>query len=314
LPPISIEEMEVLNPQDAKRILEAALLCAHQPMTLRDMRQLFDDTVSADTVRAMLADLSAQWEGKGVALCELATGWRFQTRPDVQAHLDRLNPEKPPKYSRATLETLAIIAYKQPVTRGDIEDIRGVTVSTNIVKQLEDRGWIEVIGHRDAPGRPGLYATTRHFLDDLGLASLNQLPTLEGLPVSQGLLPGMGSDVAPGQGEAEPAVAAEAVGANEQGSLIGADTAEAVAAAPDLSHKVTPDALRDALPADLHADLLAPASNLGAEAGLSAESPAAAALDALDATHATASPSPSIPGASDETPAESEPNSFPPAP
>jgi len=136
LPTISIEEMEVLNPQDARRILEAALLCAHQPMTLRDMRQLFDDTMSADTVRALLADLSSQWDGRGVELRELANGWRFQTRADVQEHLDRLNPEKPPKYSRATLETLAIIAYKQPVTRGDIEDIRGVTVSANIIKQL----------------------------------------------------------------------------------------------------------------------------------------------------------------------------------
>ncbi len=183
--------MEVLNPQDAKRILEAALLCAHQPMTLRDMRQLFDDTMSADTVRALLAEVGASWDGRGVELRELATGWRFQTKADVQAHLDRLNPERPPKYSRATLETLAIVAYKQPVTRGDIEDIRGVTVSTNIVKQLEDRGWIEVIGHRDAPGRPGLYATTRQFLDDLGLASLNQLPTLDGLPVGQALLPGL---------------------------------------------------------------------------------------------------------------------------
>lgn len=183
--------MEVLNPQDAARILEAALLCADEPMTLRAMRQLFDDTVSADGVREMLAGLQAQWEGRGVELRELATGWRFQTRSDVQAHLDRLNPEKPPKYSRATLETLAIIAYKQPVTRGDIEDIRGVTVSSNIVKQLEDRGWIEVIGHREAPGRPGLYATTKQFLDDMGLASLSQLPTLDGLPVSQALLPGL---------------------------------------------------------------------------------------------------------------------------
>ncbi|MFN3887238.1 MAG: SMC-Scp complex subunit ScpB [Aquabacterium sp.] len=183
--------MEVLNPQESLRILEAALLCAHQPMSLREMRQLFDDTVSADTVRSMLSDIAAQWEGRGVALCEVASGWRFQTRPDVQAHLDRLNPEKPPRYSRATLETLAIIAYKQPVTRGDIEDIRGVTVSSQIVRQLEDRGWVEVIGHRDAPGRPGLYATTRQFLDDMGLSSLAQLPTLDGLPVAQGLLPGM---------------------------------------------------------------------------------------------------------------------------
>lgn len=187
----TIEEMEVLNPQDAERILEAALLCASQPMTVRDMRQLFDNAVSADAVRSMLDTLSSQWVGRGVELRELASGWRFQTRADVQSHLDRLNPEKPPKYTRATLETLAIIAYKQPVTRGDIEDIRGVTVSANIIKQLEDRGWVEVIGHRDTPGRPALFATSRQFLDDLGLASLSQLPTLEGLPVSQGLLPGL---------------------------------------------------------------------------------------------------------------------------
>ena len=195
--------MEVLNPQDARRILEAALLCAHQPMTLRDMRQLFDDTLSADGVRAMLAELTGEWGDKGVELRETATGWRFQTRADVQAHLDRLNPEKPPKYSRATLETLAIIAYKQPVTRGDIEDIRGVTVSSNIVKQLEDRGWVEVIGHREAPGRPGLYATTKQFLDDLGLASLSQLPTLDGLPVSQALLPGLEDEASPQASAAE---------------------------------------------------------------------------------------------------------------
>jgi len=183
--------MEVLNPQDAQCILEAALMCAEQPMTVREMRQLFDDTMSADSVLALLADLSARWDGRGVELRQVASGWRFQARAEVQVHLGRLNPEKPPKYSRATLETLAIVAYKQPVTRGDIEDIRGVTVSSNIIKQLEDRGWIEVIGHRDGPGRPGLFATTRRFLDDLGLASLNQLPTLDGLPVSQALLPGL---------------------------------------------------------------------------------------------------------------------------
>jgi segregation and condensation protein B len=129
-----------------------------------------------------------------VELRESASGWRFQTTADVQEYLDRLNPEKPPKYSRATMETLAIIAYKQPVTRGDIEDIRGVTVSTQMVKQLEDRGWIEVIGHRDAPGRPGLYATTRHFLDDMGLKSLDQLPALDGMLGAQGMLPGLDND------------------------------------------------------------------------------------------------------------------------
>jgi segregation and condensation protein B len=210
--------MEVLNPQDAQRILEAALLCAHQPMTLRDMRQLFDDTMSADTVRALLADIGSQWDGRGVELRELATGWRFQTSADVQEHLDRLNPEKPPKYSRATLETLAIIAYKQPVTRGDIEDIRGVTVSSNIIKQLEDRGWIEVIGHREGPGRPGLFATTKQFLDDLGLASLSQLPTLDGLPVSQALLPGLD------EAEPEEAAAVEAGSTADQASLLEAPT------------------------------------------------------------------------------------------
>lgn len=183
--------MEVLEPKDARRILEAALLSADRPMTVRDMRQLFDGALSTDAVVTLLGELVEAWADRGVNLRELASGWRFQTASDVQLYLDRLNPEKPPKYSRATLETLAIIAYKQPVTRGDIEDIRGVTVSSQIVKQLEDRGWIEVIGHREAPGRPALFATTRHFLDDLGLASLSQLPTLDGLPVSQALLPGL---------------------------------------------------------------------------------------------------------------------------
>ncbi|HEX5312612.1 SMC-Scp complex subunit ScpB [Aquabacterium sp.] len=183
--------MEVVNPQGAVRILEAALLCSHQPMSVRDLRQLFDNEVSAEDIRGWLAELSSQWSGRGVELRELASGWRFQTSSDVQEHLDRLNPEKPPKYSRATMETLAIIAYKQPVTRGDIEDIRGVTVSSQIIKQLEDRGWVEVIGHRDAPGRPGLYATTKHFLDDMGLSSLSQLPALDSLPVSADLLPGL---------------------------------------------------------------------------------------------------------------------------
>ena len=208
--------MEVLNPQDAQNILEAALMCADQPMTVREMRQLFDDTLSADGILALLADIGGLWEGRGIELRQVANGWRFQTRADVQAHLDRLNPEKPPKYSRATLETLAIIAYKQPVTRGDIEDIRGVTVSSNIVKQLEDRGWVEVIGHRDVPGRPGLYATTRQFLDDLGLASLSQLPTLDGLPASQALLPGLEAE--------EPVLAsandADAEPSEDQASLL----------------------------------------------------------------------------------------------
>ncbi len=200
--------MEVLNPQDAKRILEAALLSADRPMTVRDMRQLFDGTLSTDGVMTLLAELVEAWRERGVNLRELASGWRFQTTDDVQPYLDRLNPEKPPKYSRATMETLAIVAYKQPVTRVDIEDIRGVTVSSQIVKQLEDRGWIEVIGHREAPGRPALFATTRQFLDDMGLSSLSQLPTLDGLPISQALLPGLG-DLPPEEGSPADAASAD---------------------------------------------------------------------------------------------------------
>jgi len=171
-----------MNTQDAKRVLETALICAQAPLPLRDMRALFADELGPDTLRTLLDELVREWEGRGVELVALASGWRFQSRPEMREYLDRLNPEKPPKYSRAVLETLAIIAYRQPVTRGDIEDIRGVTVSTQIVKQLEDRNWIEAIGYREAPGRPALYATTRQFLDDLGLASLEQLPTLDGTP------------------------------------------------------------------------------------------------------------------------------------
>ena len=171
-----------MNTQDAKRVLETALICAQAPLPLRDMRVLFDDQVGPDTLRSLLDELARDWEGRGVELVALASGWRFQSRPEMREYLDRLNPEKPPRYSRAVMETLAIVAYRQPVTRGDIEDIRGVTVSSQIVKQLEDRGWIEAIGYREAPGRPALYATTRQFLDDLGLASLDQLPALESAP------------------------------------------------------------------------------------------------------------------------------------
>jgi segregation and condensation protein B len=169
-----------MNTQDAKRVLETALICAQQPLPLRDMRTLFADELGPDSLRALLDELTRDWEGRGVELVALSTGWRFQSRPEMRDYIDRLNPEKPPKYSRAVMETLAIIAYRQPVTRGDIEDIRGVTVSSQIVKQLEDRNWIEAIGYREAPGRPALYATTKQFLDDLGLASLEQLPMLEG--------------------------------------------------------------------------------------------------------------------------------------
>ncbi|MBN3789366.1 SMC-Scp complex subunit ScpB [Burkholderia sp. Ac-20353] len=168
-----------MNTQEAKIVLETALICAQEPLKLGDLRKLFADSVSADTVRTLLEDLKQDWSGRGVELVALASGWRFQSKPAMRSFLDRLHPEKPPKYSRAVLETLAIIAYRQPVTRGDIEEIRGVTVNTQVVKQLEDRGWIEVIGHRDVPGRPALYATTKQFLDDLGLKALDELPALE---------------------------------------------------------------------------------------------------------------------------------------
>ncbi len=168
-----------MNTQEAKIVLETALICAQEPLKVGDLRKLFADGLSADTVRALLEDLRSEWSARGVELVALATGWRFQSKPEMRPYLDRLNPEKPPKYSRAVLETLAIIAYRQPVTRGDIEEIRGVTVNTQVIKQLEDRNWIEVIGHRDVPGRPALYATTKQFLDDLGLKALDELPPLE---------------------------------------------------------------------------------------------------------------------------------------
>ncbi len=180
-----------MNTADARRILETALICAPEPLSLRDMAALFDGALSPDTLRRLLADLQLAWSGRGVELVCLASGWRFQSRPEMRPFLDRLHPEKPPKYSRAVLETLAIIAYRQPVTRGDMEDIRGVTINSAILKQLEDRGWIEVIGHKETVGRPALYATTRQFLDDLGLASLDALPPLEDRSAGDDFLPGL---------------------------------------------------------------------------------------------------------------------------
>lgn len=168
-----------MNTVDAKRVLETALICALQPVSVRELRTLFDDALGSDTLKSLLAQLQQDWAQRGVELVQVATGWRFQSRPEMRVYLDRLHPEKPPRYTRAALETLAIIAYRQPVTRGDIEDVRGVTVNSLIIKQLEDRGWVEVIGHRETVGRPSLFATTRQFLDDLGLQSLDQLPVLD---------------------------------------------------------------------------------------------------------------------------------------
>ena len=174
-----------MNTAEAKKVLETALLCTHESLSINDMKKLYvehgesGDEVGADTIKQMLEELRTDWADKGIEVVSLSTGWRFQSRPEMKIYLERLNPEKPPKYSRATLETLAIIAYRQPVTRGDIEEIRGVTVNSQTIKMLEERGWIEGIGHRDVPGRPALFATTKQFLDDLGLTSLDQLPPLQ---------------------------------------------------------------------------------------------------------------------------------------
>ena len=175
-----------MNTEEAKKVLETALLCTHEALTINDLKKLFggssesdESLLDADAINALLEELAGDWSERGVELVRLSTGWRFQSRPEMKVFLDRLNPEKPPKYTRATLETLAIIAYRQPVTRGDIEDIRGVAVNSQTIKMLEDRGWIDVIGHRDVPGRPALFATTKQFLDDLGLSSLEELPSLQ---------------------------------------------------------------------------------------------------------------------------------------
>lgn len=213
-----------MNTADARRVLETALICSQQPLQVRELRVLFNDELGADTIKDLLLDLQHEWAQRGVELVCVASGWRFQSRPEMREYLDRLHPEKPPKYSRAALETLAIIAYRQPVTRGDMEDIRGVTINTQILKQLEDRGWVEVIGHREAAGRPALYATTRQFLDDLGLASLDQLPELDN-PAQQASVFSALAESA----EAQPALAMEAT---EPEAAPAADAPEAEPAEP----------------------------------------------------------------------------------
>jgi segregation and condensation protein B len=188
------------NPADAKRILEAALLAAQEPMPVNELKRLFDNEIAAETLKNLLDELREEWNARAVELVSLASGWRFQTRAEFRPYVERLQPEKPPRYSRAVMETLAIVAYRQPVTRGDIEDIRGVVVSTQIIQTLESRGWIDIVGHRETPGRPALYATTRRFLDDLGLRSLQELPPLEEVAKTLQLEPAPAQQVT----EAEP--------------------------------------------------------------------------------------------------------------
>ncbi len=248
-----------MNTAEAKQVLETALICAQAPLPLRDMRALFDDQVGTDTLRSLLDTLVRDWEGRGVELVALASGWRFQSRPEMRQYLDRLHPEKPAKYSRAVLETLAIVAYRQPVTRGDIEEVRGVTVTSQIVKQLEDRGWIEVIGYRESPGRPGLYATTKQFLDDLGIHSLDQLPELDGLGEGTGplaeLVPALqdaGDQSQGSQGSLLPALEASAE------ALTDFAAAAAAAAIDNDSHGAAAIASAAASPAATEADTPSP--------------------------------------------------------
>ena len=192
------------NPDEAKRILEAALLASQEPVQVQELKRLFDQELNVDTLRKLLDELRQEWNGRSVELVNLASGWRFQTRAEFAPYVERLVPEKAPRYSRAVMETLAIIAYRQPVTRGDIEDIRGVTVSSQIIQALENRGWIDPVGHRETPGRPALYATTRQFLDDLGLRSLQELPPLEEIAQTLQLAPAQAQVV-----EAQESPAAE---------------------------------------------------------------------------------------------------------
>jgi segregation and condensation protein B len=226
---------------NALLILETALLCGQQALNLRDMATLFQDTLAEEEIRALLAQLETQWEAKGIELVQVATGWRFQSRPEMREYLDRLHPEKPPRYTRATLETLAIIAYRQPVTRGDMEDIRGVTINSLLLKQLEDRGWVEVIGHREAPGRPALFATTKQFLDDLGLSSLGDLPPVEAM------------------GQANVEMLADAVaGASPHAELLLAPPDAAIDDADPATEELALSAPQEA-PASDHADPASPA-------------------------------------------------------
>lgn len=263
-----------MNTADAKRILETALICSSQPLPVRDLRVLFDDELGVDTIKVLLLELQEDWAQRGLELVSVGSGWRFQSRPEMRDHLDRLHPEKPPRYTRAALETLAIIAYRQPATRGDMEDIRGVTINSLILKQLEDRGWVEVIGHRETVGRPALYATTRQFLDDLGLASLDQLPLIE-TPAQQAAL----------------VDALEQASDNQQGLPMDAIAESDADASADGDADVTPQ--EAPLPADASEVLEAAAAQV--------------AEDAASAEVAEAEETPLPAGEEAESPAEAEP-------
>jgi segregation and condensation protein B len=234
---------------EAKKVLETALLCAREPLTMHSLKKLFideeqppgehDAAVGADQIRQLLEQLQGDWAGKGVEVVSLSSGWRFQSRPEMKHYLDRLSPEKPPRYSRATLETLAIIAYRQPVTRGDIEEIRGVAVNSQTIKLLEDRGWVDVVGHRDVVGRPSLLGTTRQFLDDLGLNALSQLPPLQQISEAQGSGPDMAALEAALQQNFEKAAHGDRVAQADDGTEV--PVATAAANSPDSGQEVNQD-------------------------------------------------------------------------
>lgn len=255
-----------MNEQEAILVLEAALLCASSPMSLSELRKLFDEeTFSNDQFRQMLEALQQNWLDRGMELIELASGWRFQSRESMQRYLERLNPERVPKYSRAVMETLAIISWRQPVTRGDIEDIRGVTVSSQIIKTLEDRGWIEVIGHRDGPGRPGLLGTTRQFLDDLGLRALDELPALGSIDIVETLqaLPLVGG---PG---VEHAISDEGQGSLIDGALM-AGSVESV----EISHMTTDEEIRASQADSFELSTIEPDSKVSSQGQQAEQEPA----------------------------------------
>jgi segregation and condensation protein B len=246
-----------MNTAEAKKVLETALLCATEPLSVSELKKLYlsddgsTDAVGADTIKMLLEELRHDWLDKGVEVVCLATGWRFQSRPEMKVYLERLNPERPPKYSRATLETLAIIAYRQPVTRGDIEEIRGVAVNSQIIKTLEDRGWIEAIGHRDVPGRPALFATTRQFLDDLGLATLEQLPPLQAVTRSDEFAAALPEMLALNEGISVPGKGATSGAPGlvpENLAQEGADSALSAAMNDIPSHDPAPQSAPDAAP------------------------------------------------------------------